>query len=71
MSRRGQVQLVDAVVTVIVVVGLLALTPVFRSFIDMVTAETGGFVGLVLQLAIPLLFLSVIVSVGISARGGT
>jgi hypothetical protein len=65
------VQLVDAVITVVVVVALLALTPVFQSFIDLVTAEAGGFVGLLLQLTIPLLFLATIIGVGVSARGGT
>lgn len=69
-SRRGAVQLVDAVMTVIVLVALIALAPYFAKFIGMITSSADPFSSLLFQLLLPLLFLALIVSVGVSARGG-
>jgi hypothetical protein len=65
---RGRVQITDVVLTLVVLVGLIAVAPFFYKFTGMVASEADPFTSLVLQLVVPLLFLGVIVSVGASAR---
>jgi hypothetical protein len=69
-SRRGAVQLVDAVMTMIVLVALVALAPYFARFLGMASSAADPFSSLLFQLILPMLFLALIVSVGVSARGG-
>jgi hypothetical protein len=67
---RGQIQLVDVMMTFFVLVAILATAPFWSQFQSMVIPHADGLSELLLQLALPLLFLSLIVSVGVSARRG-
>lgn len=69
-DTSGQVQLVDVVMTFFLFVGLMALAPTFFTFIGMIDNEADAFSGLLLQLVVPLLFLALIISIGVSARRG-
>jgi len=53
-----------------VLVAIIALSPTIYKFIGMVSSEADPFTALLLQLAVPLLFLALILSVGKSAVGG-
>jgi len=68
MSDRGSVQITDAIMTFVVVVALLALSPIFFEFSAMVGTEADPLSGMILQLVVPLFFVAVIVSVGVSAK---
>lgn len=65
---RGRVQITDVLLTLLVVVGLIVTAPLYYKFIGMVSAQADPFTSLVLQLVVPLLFISVIVGAGASAR---
>lgn len=65
---RAAVNLVDAVMTFFVLAGILTLAPIFYRFIDMAAAEADPFSSLLLQLVVPLLFITLLLSVGVSAR---
>jgi hypothetical protein len=67
---RGQVQLVDVVLVTLTMVALLVTAPIYYKFIAMVSAEAGPFSSILLQLVLPLLFIGLIVSIGVSARRG-
>lgn len=67
---RASVQVVDSLLTVIVLVGLIALAPIFAKFTGMITSAADPFSSLLFQLAIPSLFIALILSVGVSARRG-
>jgi hypothetical protein len=69
-SSRGQVQLVDVMMTFFVLVAILATAPFWSEFQSMVVPHADGLSELLLQLALPILFLALIVSVGVSARRG-
>lgn len=62
------VQVTDAIMTFVVSVALLALSPVIFEFTTLIGTEADPLTGLILQLAVPLFFVAVIVSVGVSAR---
>lgn len=70
VDDRGAVRLADVSLTFVVLVALLALAPVFATFIGMVSAEADPFSSLLLQLVIPLLFIFLLFSVGRSAQRG-
>lgn len=67
---RAQVQLVDIILGLLTLVPILVLAPVIYKFISMVTSRSDPFTSLLLSLVVPLLLLSVIVSLGVSARRG-
>lgn len=69
-DTRAAVQLVDGIMTFVVLVGIIALSPVFYKFIGMVDGNADPFSSLLLQLVLPLLLLALILSVGVSARRG-
>lgn len=62
------VQITDAIMTFVVAVALLALSPIIFEFSSLIGNEADPLTGLILQLAVPLFFVAVIVSVGVSAR---
>lgn len=62
------VQLTDAIMTFVVLVALLAVSPIIFEFTSLVGAEADPLSSLILQLVVPLFFVAVIVSVGVSAR---
>lgn len=66
--ERAQVTLVDITTAFFVLVAVIALAPFFYKFIDMVSGEVDPFSGLILQLVVPVLFIGLIISVGVSAR---
>lgn len=65
---RAAVQLTDIVLTFALLVALMVLAPVIYEFVGMVSSTADPLSGMLLQLAIPLLFIALIVSVGVSAR---
>lgn len=67
---RGKVTIVTAILTFATLAGLLALAPYYYHFIGLVSAEADPLTSMLLQLVVPVLFLGVIVSVGVSALGG-
>lgn len=67
---RAAVHLVDVFLGFLVLVALMVLAPFFYTFIGMVSSEADPLSGLLLQLFVPFLFISLIVSVGVSARRG-
>ena len=60
--------LVDVVMTFFVLVCLLVLAPFFNTFTGMLASSAGPLSSLLLALVLPFLFISLIVSVGVSAR---
>jgi hypothetical protein len=69
-TDRGQVQLVDSVLTFFVLVALVIVSPILVGLIGTMTGAVDGFTQLVLQLFVPALFVSLILSIGISGRRG-
>jgi hypothetical protein len=70
-DTRGAVQLVDVVLTLFVLASTIALAPTIYHFIGLASAEADPFSSLLLQLVVPMLFIGLMISVGISARRGT
>lgn len=70
MDMRGRIQLVDVVLTFIVLAALIGLAPTLNEFANMVASEADPFTTLLLSLFVPLLFISLLLSIGISARSG-
>lgn len=68
---RARVNLVDVIMGFLVLVALMVLAPFFYKFIAMVSGEADPLSALLLQLFVPFLFIALIVSLGVSARGGT
>lgn len=69
-DSRGVVDFVDVWLTLTVLVGLMVTAPYYYAFTGMASAEADPFSSLLLQLIVPFLFLGLIVSIGVSARGG-
>lgn len=69
-NHRAAVNLVDVFLGLGTLVALMVLAPVIYRFADMVQPEADPLSQLLLSLLVPMLFISMIVSVGISARGG-
>lgn len=69
MDDRAAIQLTDVVLGLLVTVALLSVTPFFYTFIGMASGSADPFTTLVMQLAVPLLFIALIVSLGVSASG--
>lgn len=70
VDDRGQVQMVDVVMTFFLVVALVVLAPVWMTFTDMVAGSADPFTRLLLMFSFPLLLIALLLSVGISARRG-
>jgi hypothetical protein len=69
-DTRAAVRLVDVILSLFVLVATISLAPTIYRFIGMVTAEADPFSELLLMLVVPMLFLALIISVGVSARRG-
>jgi len=69
-ADRGQIQLQDALLTLLVLISMLTLAPVIYQFIGMVRPEADPFSALLLGLVIPLLFMTLLLTMGVSAQGG-
>lgn len=69
-TDRAAVQLSDVLLTFLVLVAIVATAPFWYKFIDMVDGSADPFSNVLLQLAVPMLILTLIASVGVSARGG-
>lgn len=67
---RGAVHLTDVVVTLGVLTTIMVLAPTLYKFIDMVTGASGPLTTLLLTLAVPVLFIALILSIGRQARRG-
>jgi hypothetical protein len=70
MDDRGRVQFPDIVMSFILIVAIVVLSPTIMYFIEQATGELGAFSSVLFNLAMPLLILALIVSVAVSARGG-
>lgn len=68
MSDRAEIQLVDLIVGLTVLLPILALAPFWTRFTTMVTSRSDPFTALILALAVPLLLISFLVSISVSAR---
>jgi uncharacterized membrane protein len=66
---RGQINLVSVILTLVVLVAIVVLAPVFTRFTQMVAAEADPFSSLLLSAFVPLLVLALIISTGQSAGG--
>lgn len=69
-DERAAIHLVDVALTFISLVALLVLTPVFGKFIGLARNAADPFSALLLGLILPLLVISVIISLGVSAKRG-
>lgn len=69
-DERAAMDLVDVMMTFFVFVGLVVLAPLFYHFIGMVSGPADSFSALLLQLTVPLLFIALLISAGVSARRG-
>lgn len=58
----------DVFLALFTLVSILVVAPIIYEFIGMASSAAGGFAGMVMQLIVPFLFISLVVSVGISAR---
>jgi len=58
----------DGIITFVTMVALLALSPVFFEFSTIVQSEADPLSGLILSIVVPLFFLAILISVGVSAR---
>lgn len=67
---RGALNVVDVLLGLFVLVGLMVLAPVIYTFTSWVSPEVDPLSRLLLQLVVPLLYIGLIVSLGVSARGG-
>lgn len=66
---RAEIQLTDTVVGMFVFVALISVAPFFYTFIGMASGSADPFTALLMQLTVPLLFIALIVSLGVSASG--
>lgn len=69
-NTRGAVQLVDAIMSFVVLVALLVLAPHIYNFLDMVRSVADPFSATLMQLFVPFLFLAILISIGVSAKRG-
>lgn len=69
-DSRAALNLVDVAMTFFVLVAMIVLSPWYWHFIDMVAAEADPFSSILLRLVLPLLFIVLIMSIGVSARRG-
>lgn len=60
--------LTDAIISFVVMVGVLAISPIIFEFSAMVQSEADPLSGMILSLVLPLLIIAVLVSVAVSAR---
>ena len=58
----------DGIITFITMVALLALSPIFFEFATIVQNEADPLSGLILSIVVPLFFVAILISVGVSAR---
>jgi len=67
---RAKLQLVDAILSFAVFVSIMVLAPFFYKFVEMGASSADPFSSLLLQLTLPLLLISLLLSIGVSARRG-
>jgi len=58
----------DGIITFVTMVALLALSPIFFEFATIVRGEADPLSGLILSIVVPLFFVAILISVGVSAR---
>lgn len=68
---RAEFQLVDVALTFFVLVALLVTAPFYYTFIAMVDGVADPFSAMLLQLLVPMLFIGLVISAGVSARRGS
>lgn len=68
---RGSMRFSGMIITACVLIAAMVLAPFIYTFTSMAAAEADPLTGFLLSLFVPLMILSVIVSAGIDARGGS
>ena len=58
----------DGIITFVTMVALLALSPILFEFATIVSAEADPLSGMILSIVVPLFFVAILISVGVSAR---
>ena len=67
-ASRAKISLVDAIMTFAVLVVLVGVSPWLWQMIGMIQSEVGPLTGVLLALMLPLIFIALILSMGVSAR---
>jgi hypothetical protein len=68
MRDRARVQVTDVVVVSTVTIASFSLAPVYYDLIGTITAVADPLSALLLELVVPMLFLGIVISLGVSAR---
>lgn len=69
-NTRAVTNPVDIILSLVVLVGIMVTAPYYYEFTAMAASEAGPLSTLLLQLIVPTLILGLLISVGVSARGG-
>lgn len=67
LMDRGAISTVDVIMTFAVVVALIGIAPWLYDIIEMLQTEADPLTGALLALFVPLLFVAVLLSMGVSA----
>lgn len=67
-DTRARISMVDVIMTFVVLVGLVGIAPWLYDLVDMLQGPADPLTGTLLALMIPLLFIALILSMGVSAR---
>jgi len=68
MYDDAKVQISDVIIIAVVSIATIALAPVYYDLIKRITLAADPLSALLLQLIIPLIFLGLVISIGVSAR---
>jgi len=68
MYDDAKVQISDVIIIAVVSIAMIALAPVYYDLIERITLAADPLSALLLQLIIPLIFLGLVISIGVSAR---
>jgi len=69
-GTRAAIQAVDGLLGFVTLVGIIVLAPVWTKFTSMISGSVDPFSQLLIQLIVPLLLIALVISMGVSARGG-
>lgn len=70
MDSRAKITYPDVVVAFAVLVAFVSISPWTFTVLDLLQSEVDPLTGVLLGLFVPVLLISLIVSMGVSARGG-
>lgn len=67
-DQRGKISFVDVVMTFTALVALVGIAPWLYDMVGLIQSEADPLTGVLLALFIPLMFVALILSMGVSAR---